>query len=280
MPYKGINNSPGSFGFNPLSLSRKNSDLYVYELREALNEIDFKPNILIFDSCFMVDFETALELRNSAVYLLGAQGFDSRAVMGNQLFLKHLIDNNGNISDEDLATHIVNNIRERLRRESPEAPTVSSSPDTPEEEIPDPKVPDWFFDEYCYSCIDLGRMEDVNNRINAVLDLIASGEIERAAVRNARRGCHAFYVTELPDIFYIGTVDLNHFLEKLRENVDNRLKRTVTNCIAALSEAIVKSNAGSVLTTPSTPATPGTIRMGSLFSFPATGVLTLKVPYC
>jgi hypothetical protein len=228
------------FKFTPLSVAKKNSDLYVYELRRALDDTGFIPDILIFDSCFMMDFEIAYELKRSAKYLLGSQGFDSRAIMGNQLFLKYLTEEKGSVDPEALAKYIVDHIQDRLEIESPEAPTVLGEPPAPGH--------DWFFEEYCYSCLDLNQMDEVNTQLNAIIQLIFSGKINSKAVDDVRKDCHAFYVTPLPDVFYIGTIDLKGFLEKLQDKMnDADCKKTIGACITALEKAIIAKKAGEVI---------------------------------
>lgn len=228
----------------------RNSDLYVYEIRQALQSIRFKPDLVLFDSCFMMTFETVLELKNSAHYLLGSQGFNSRAPMSKQSFLQHLLNNPG-IPPRELAAYIVENIPDRLGIESPEAPTVSGQPGV------SPQRPDFFRKLYSYSCIDLKTVGAFNKAFNVLITGLMNPDDEAIdeLVNSTLLDIIPFYLVEKPDKFYIGTIDLLFFLEGLHQRGRNHsLLNAIQKCIRLLKKVIVMSSAGEEMTTSKRPA--------------------------
>lgn len=235
-------------------IRKKNSDLYTFEIREAFDELNFKPDLILFDSCFMMTYENALELRNSAKYLLASQGFHSRAPMGNQAFLQQLFDR-PSLQPKALAEVIVNTFVERLEKESPEAPTVYNQPGTP------PSVPDIFKNFHCYSCIDLSKVASFNRDFNALLEIMmkpATNGLVNRCVDEALNEIIAFYSSNEPESFFIGTRDLLFFfqclMKKCHQSELNTLRSKLDICIEKLQELIVFANIGDKLITSTSPA--------------------------
>lgn len=230
--------------FDRTNKAGRNRDIYVYDIRKGLESINFRPNLLIFDSCFMQCFETALELQQSTDFLIGSQGFHSRAVMGNQNFLQYLLHHTPVPTAVELANYIIHSVDSRLTTESIEAPTVMEMPETA------PRIPDWFATLYAISCIDTSKFLQFNHRFNELVNFILDNlETTEKELLRARSMSLAYYINPCPDKFYIGTIDLLSLLKNLANYSEQpKLIQLSTLAASALEKTILASRCGSQMT--------------------------------
>lgn len=232
------------FELNLAPTTGRNSDLFAYTIRKALKalagEKGFKPNLIIFEGCFMLSYETILELHDLTDYIIGSQGFHSRALTSNPAYLQKVLTNPDSWPPEKLARKIILDIDERLQTESIEAPTIEGRTNL------NLLKPDYFSEVYAEACIKTVNFKQFNDSFNNMVNDMVKDE---PAIVAARSKCLTYYINDDIEEFNIGVIDLLSFIEHLRDYAANdSLKKTAAKTARLLKRTILIHKCGTRMT--------------------------------